>query len=171
MTANFSLPPYFYFADVSRGAYPSPPASSKYTPPAPPTASTTLSLPPPLAAPTASRRLVIMAPTDGAITQSATDPRCELHYTAAGVQGFWNVSRVIGTLTANISIDQLPYRTDLGTNGNIVSHRAILPLSRPTGRDCSLIKKFRGSQLHPPQPDFSLNQREPPPVFFAHCCQ
>ena len=70
-----------------------------------------------------------MAPTNGAITKSATDPRCELHYTATGVQGFWNVSRVIGTLTAVISIDQLPYRTDLGTNGNIVSHNRAIPLS------------------------------------------
>ena len=86
--ANFSLSPYFYFSKMN--------SSQQYL----------------------SQRLILMAPTNGAITKSATDPRCELRYRSSG---FWNVTQRSGTLKATLSIDQLPYRTDLQTSGNIVS--------------------------------------------------
>lgn len=63
-------------------------------------------------------RLTFFVPTNGAVTNSATDPRCEMRY---DIPGRWNVTAVpYSRLTATISVDALPFRTDLGTTGNVI---------------------------------------------------
>lgn len=65
-----------------------------------------------------SSRLTLFVPTNGAITNSATDPRCEMRY---DIPPRWNVTSVpYSKLEATISVDALPFRTDLNATGNVI---------------------------------------------------